>query len=75
MEKPIYKPGQQYLSQSFSIPDNRIEDFNKILASKILEGPLTLEKIIETSIDFSENIQELSYFMVVAGQLNASRPR
>ena len=73
MEKPIYESGKEFTYQSFGISLERLLQWDAILVE--LQPLITLESMVKATIEFCSTPEELSYFMLCVGQLNATRER
>lgn len=70
MEKPIYQSGKEFTYQSFGVSLKRLSEWDDVVTK---QNPQTLESVIRATIDFCSTPEELCYFMMCAGQLNALR--
>ena len=71
MQKPIYESGKEFTYQSFGISLERLSEWEVVIAK--VQTPITLDSIVKATIDFCFTPEELSYFMICVGQLNALR--
>jgi hypothetical protein len=72
MEKPIYQSGKEFTYQSFGVSLIRLAEWDDVVAK---QNPKNLESVVKATIDFCSTSEELSYFMICVGQLNALRRR
>jgi hypothetical protein len=73
MEKPIYESGKEFTYQSFGVSLERLSEWDAVI--KKVPTPITLHSIVKATIEFCSTPEELSYFMLCVGQLNALRNR